>query len=231
MKPARADPPPSETRRSYDRVAADYAARIFDELQHKPFDRAILDRFAAIAGPVGPVCDLGCGPGQVARYLHDRGIAAVGVDLSPEMVMQARRLSSDIPFQQGTMLSLPFDDLSLGGIAAFYSLIHMPRPQLPAVFGEMGRVLRPGGALLVAFHLGDEDRHLEEWWDQPVSLDFAFFQRRGIEHPLAAAGFRIVESLERDPYPDVEYPSRLAYILAQKPAVAGYSRDRVPDHA
>ncbi len=223
MNPVPATPPPSETQRSYDRVAADYAARIFDELRHKPFDRAILDRFAAIAGPVGPVCDLGCGPGQVAGYLHDRGVAALGMDLSPEMVTQARRLSPDIPFQQGTMLSLPFDDASLGGIAAFYSVIHIPRQQLPVVFGEMWRTIRPRGAVLVVVHLGYEDRHLEEWWGQPVSLDFAFFQRPEIEHPLAAAGFRIVESLERDPYPEVEHPSRRAYILAQKPAVPSYS--------
>lgn len=216
MHPSPANHGSSETEQSYDRVAAEYAARIFDELRHKPFDRAILDRFAAIAGPLGPVCDLGCGPGQVARYLHDQGVASVGLDLSAEMAAQARRLSPDIRFQQGTMLSLPFDDESLGGIAAFYSIIHIPRPELPAVFGEMWRVLRPDGAVLVAFHLGDEDRHLEEWWDVPVSLDFYFFQRLEIEQPLSGAGFRIVESLERDAYPDVEHPSRRAYILAQK---------------
>ncbi|MDQ2743945.1 MAG: class I SAM-dependent methyltransferase [Chloroflexota bacterium] len=202
-------------------MAAEYAASIFDELRHKPFDRAILDRFGAIAGPIGPVCDLGCGPGQVARYLHDRGVAAVGVDLSAEMVAQAQRLSPDIRFRQGTMLSLPFDDVSLGGIAAFYSVIHVPRPQLPVVFREMWRVVRAGGAVLIAFHLGDEDRHLEEWWDQPVSLDFSFFRRPEIEEPLTGIGFGIVESLEREPYPDVEHPSRRAYILAQKLTVPG----------
>ncbi len=202
-------------------MAADYAGHIFDELRHKPFDRAILDRFGTIARPVGPVCDLGCGPGQVARYLHDGGGTATGLDLSPGMVAQARRLSPDIPFRQGTMLALPFDNASLGGIAAFYSIIHIPRPRLPTVFGEMWRTVRPGGAVLVAFHVGDEDRHLEEWWDQPVSLDFSFFRRPEIEDLATAEGFRIMESLERDPYPDVEHPSRRAYILAQKPSGPG----------
>lgn len=219
VNPSRGTTSSSETQQGYDRVAAQYAAHIFDELQHKPFDRAILDRFAAIAGPVGPVCDLGCGPGQVARYLHDHGVATIGVDLSPAMVAEAGRLNPDIPFRQGTMLSLPFDDASLGGIVAFYSVIHIPYPQLPSVFGEMWRVLRPGGALLVAFHLGDGDRHLEEWWDLPVSLDFHVFQRPDIEDLLIAAGFRLLESLERDPYQDVEHASRRAYILTQKATV------------
>jgi SAM-dependent methyltransferase len=221
MTPPPTDPAASETQLSYDRVGAEYAAHIFDELQHKPFDRAILDRFAGIVGSAGPVCDLGCGPGQVARYLHDKGVAAVGLDLSPKMVAEAQRLSPDIPFRQGTMLSLPFEDVSLGGIAAFYSVIHIPRRQLPAVFEEMWRVLRTDGAVLVAFHVGDEDQHLEEWWDRPVSLTFSFFQPPEIEEPLTGAGFRIVETLERDPYSDVEHPSRRAYVLAQKLAAPG----------
>jgi ubiquinone/menaquinone biosynthesis C-methylase UbiE len=115
------------------------------------------------------------------------------------------------------MLSLPFDDSSLGGIAAFYSVIHIPRPQLPAVFTEMWRVVRPGGAVLIAFHLGDEDRHINDWWDTPVSLDFCFFRLSEIEGPLTAAGFRIVESVERDPYSEVEHQSRRAYVMAVKP--------------
>jgi ubiquinone/menaquinone biosynthesis C-methylase UbiE len=210
-----------DTQQSYDRVASEYSARIFDELQHKPFDRAMLDRLAGIAGPLGPICDLGCGPGQVARYLHDRGATAIGLDLSPNMVEEARRLSPDITFLQGSMLSLPFDDNSLGGIAAFYSVIHIPRPQLPQVFAEMWRVVRPRGAVLISFHLGEMDRHLDDWWDLPVNLDFYFFRPAEIEISLVGAGFQIVETLERDPYPEVEHQGRRAYVLAQKPGSGG----------
>jgi hypothetical protein len=55
----------------YDRVAEEYVKRIFEELAHKPLDRALLDRFAEQMRGLGPACDVGCGPGQVARYLHD----------------------------------------------------------------------------------------------------------------------------------------------------------------
>lgn len=212
---------PPETQQSYDRVATEYAARIFDELQYKPFDRALLDRLAAMTSPLGPICDLGCGPGQVARYLHDQGFSAIGVDLSAGMVAEARRLSPDIIFEQGSVLDLPFEDSALGGIAAFYSVIHIPRPQLGQAFAEMCRVVKPGGAVLIAFHLGDADRHLDEWWDLPVALDFYFFRPEEVEVPLAEAGFEIVETLERDPYPDVEHQGRRAYVLATKPGSQG----------
>jgi trans-aconitate methyltransferase len=86
-----------DVRQTYDRVAGEYAARIFDELDGKPFDRAILDRFGDLVRPLGPVCDLGCGPGQVTRYLAGRGLETVGVDLSPGMIAEARRLNPGLP--------------------------------------------------------------------------------------------------------------------------------------
>src|SRR5829696_5651573 len=114
----------------YDRVAADYAAEFADEMESKPFDRKMLDWLAEKVGGLGAVCDMGCGPGQVARYLHGRGVEACGVDLSAEMVRHARRLNPDIPFQQGDMLALAdVADETYGGVAAFYSLIHVPRPR------------------------------------------------------------------------------------------------------
>src|SRR5215813_359354 len=68
---------------SYDLVADEYVRRIFEELQHKPVDRQLLDRFGASVRDVGPACDMGCDPGHVARYLHERGGDVCGVDLSP----------------------------------------------------------------------------------------------------------------------------------------------------
>ena len=64
----------SDLKTSYDNVAREYAENLYGELAGKPFDREILDRFAARVGNGEPVCDLGCGPGQIARYLRDRGV-------------------------------------------------------------------------------------------------------------------------------------------------------------
>lgn len=205
-----------DTQASYDQVAAEYAKRIYTELAYKPFDREQLARLAARVKGLGPICDLGCGPGQVARYLRDQGAAVLGVDLSPGMLQQAKALNPDLAFFQGSMLALDFADATWGGIAAFYSIIHIPRHEVTRALAEMKRVLRPGGRLLLAFHIGDEVLHLEEWWDKPVAVDFVFFQRLEMERYLQTAGFVVEESLERAPYPDVEHQSRRAYILARK---------------
>ncbi len=203
---------------TYDSVAEDYARHIFDELQYKPLDRQLLDRLALSVPAGGLICDLGCGPGQIARYLRDRGARVIGVDLSPRMIEQARQLNPDIEFQPGNMLALDVAADAWAGIAAFYSIIHVPREEIMTALLELKRVLQPGGLLLMAVHLGTEVRHIEEWWGHPVSADFVFFQAPEIQAYVQAAGFQVEELIERPPYPDVEHQSHRAYILARKPA-------------
>jgi SAM-dependent methyltransferase len=206
----------NEVQTSYDRVADEYTRRIADELAHKPLDRELLDRFATRVQGLGPVCDLGCGPGHVARYLYERGVAVFGIDLSSAMIERAKVLNPQIVFKQGDMRSLEVDDNTLAGIAAFYSIIHIPRCEVVGVLAEIKRVLQPGGVVLVAFHIGDEDVHLEEWWGQNVSVDFFFFRPDEVRGFLAEAGFIVEDVIERDPYEGVEHPSRRAYIFAMK---------------
>lgn len=211
------DPCFRELAESYDRVAGEYAARLFDELENKPLDRELLDRFAKSVRGNGPVCDLGCGPGHVARYLHERGVDAFGVDLSHGMVKQARQLTPGLRFEQGDMLSLNVDDESWAGVVAFYSLVHLPRARVVDALRELLRVLRPGGLLLLAFHIGEGTIHLDEWFGQEVSVDYVFFSTQEMEGYLRSAGFEVADTIEREPYKDVEYQSRRAYIFAEKP--------------
>jgi SAM-dependent methyltransferase len=205
------------TRTSYDRVADEYVRRIADELQHKPLDRQLLDRFAASVRDVGLACDMGCGPGHVARYLHAHDVQICGVDLSAELVERARRLNPGIEFQQGDMMALDIPDGVWVGIVAFYSIIHIPRPDMVQALRELRRVLRPGGVLLLSFHIGDETLHLDDWWGEKVCLDFFFFRSAEMAGYLTAAGFEVEEIVEREPYPEVEHQSRRSYIFARRP--------------
>jgi ubiquinone/menaquinone biosynthesis C-methylase UbiE len=201
---------------SYDRVAEEYARRIAGELSHKPLDRALLERFAEQIRELGLACDIGCGPGHVARYVHDRGVETWGVDISPSMVEIARRLNPGMTFQQGNMLALDIPDATFGGITAFYSIIHVPRAEVTAALRELRRVLRLGGVLLMAFHIGQQVVHLEEWWGETVALDFNFFTPNEMSGYLQAAGFVVDEVIERAPYPDIEHQSQRAYIFARR---------------
>lgn len=204
------------TQSSYDRVAEEYARRVYGELAGKPLDRKLLDWLIEKVGGRGVIADIGCGPGQIARYLSDHGAAACGVDLSPGMLTQARTLNPGLEFTQADMRTLEgIPDGAYAGIAAFYSIIHVPESELVTAFTAFNRVLQPGGVVLLAFHLGAEIKHLDEWWGEQVSVDFIFYSRETIKQKLAEAGFTVEEALERDPYPEVEFASRRGYIFAR----------------
>lgn len=208
-----------EVRTSYDAVAREYADEIYAELKGKPFDRELLDGFVERVRGQGRVCDLGCGPAQIARYLRDRGVDTFGLDLSAGMLDEARRLNPDLQLVQGSMLALGLGSEVIGGIAAFYSIIHIRRDQVVAALSEMRRVLRRGGWLLIAFHLGTEDIHHDQLFGRPVSLDATLFTTAEMTGYLQTAGLKVEEVREREPYaPEVEYQSRRGYILSARPA-------------
>ena len=208
----------ADTRRSYDVMAEDYAVWIADELAHKPFDRATLDVFAELVA--GPVADVGCGAGRITAYLNARGVAATGVDLSPGMVEVARRSHPDLTFTQGSMTALAQGDGTLAGVVAWYSTIHVPDADLPAVFAEFHRVLAPGGHLQLAFQVGADTTHRADALDgkHEIALDFHHREPAQVSALLRAAGFHVLAEIWRAPDLDGPYPEKTpqAYVLARR---------------
>ncbi|WP_020574688.1 class I SAM-dependent methyltransferase [Actinopolymorpha alba] len=204
-------------RLAYDTVAVDYAKLLRDELAAKPVDRAQLGTFAelVLADGAGPVADIGCGPGRVAAHLHSLGLEVFGIDLSPGMIAVARETYPALRFDEGSMIALDLADGQLGGVVAWYSIIHTPPERLPVIFAEFHRVLRPGGYLQLAFQAGDEVVHLEQAYGHSLSLDAYRLSPDRIADLATQAGFALHTRVLRERIPPEK--TRQAYLLVRKP--------------
>ncbi|MEU8777869.1 class I SAM-dependent methyltransferase [Streptomyces sp. NPDC048606] len=207
----------SAVRASYDAVALDYARRLSGELAARPLERAMLGAFAeSVRGAGGgAVADLGCGPGRVTAHLAGLGVRAFGVDLSPAMVAVARRDHPGLRFEVGRMAPLDMADGVLGGVVAWHSTAHTPPGDLPDLFAEFARVLRPDGHALIAFEAGEGRRRLEHAYGRPVDLDVYATPPDLVAALLERTGLTEVARMVRRPLDDEPHPR--GFLMFRKP--------------
>ncbi|ADB29360.1 Methyltransferase type 11 [Kribbella flavida DSM 17836] len=205
------------TRDSYDALASAHADVVSSALDDRPLDHALFATFAELVrqGGNGPVADVGCGPGRVTILLSRLGLDAFGIDLSPGMLELARRTYPELRFDEGSMLALDLPDASLGGVLAYYSIIHVPWDQRPQVFAEFHRVLTPGGVVMLVFQVGEEKVHRDEFLGEAISLDFYRQQPHEVAELLRAAGFDLWMTAVREPQDAEKTPQ--GYVIARKP--------------
>ncbi|MDQ1426010.1 MAG: hypothetical protein QOD72_3508 [Acidimicrobiaceae bacterium] len=198
-------------RRTYDIVAEDYASKFGDDLGDLPFDRSILDQ----VGQRGVAVDIGCGPGQVAADLADRGVEVAGIDISEGMLRVARRQYPSMRLTVADVRRLPLADTSCAAAVAFYSLQYLPRPAIADTFAELHRVIEVDGLLIIAMHLGTGTvQSPTEWLGHQVeSVTGTYYERGELESLIERAGFRVLTTAERGPLPH-EHQGDRAYITA-----------------
>ena len=204
-------------RNTYDKTARAYGEQFFNELDGKPLDRLLLNRFAKHHKKKGLVLDIGCGSGQTTKFLYENGVEdLIGIDLSSEMVTVATELSGIDRFETGNMLNLRFKDSSVRAVLAFYSIVHLELVEVREAFAEFGRVLKTDGQVLVSFHVGDETTTLDEFLGQKAEITFRYFETEQIIECAGEVGLVMEEGLVRFPYADAEYPSQRAYLTFRK---------------
>lgn len=208
-------------RAAYNAIARAYDAQLGDELERKPLDRALLSAIAELAGE-GTLADVGCGPGHVTRFLAARHAGVIGIDLSPGMIAVARQKTPALAFTVGSMLKLPAADGAWAGAIALYSIIHLTAGQRAAACGELARVVRRDGWILIAFHIDSPEfaagdvNHITNWFGESVDLDGFFLEPAQVVPDIETAGFAVKATVIRQPQPEIEYPSRRCYVLAQR---------------
>ncbi|UNX55469.1 class I SAM-dependent methyltransferase [Georgenia sp. TF02-10] len=177
-------------REAYARRAGEYISRLGSIDATALVDQELIEAWGRSVH--GPVLDVGCGPGHWAGFLHQAGVEVTGIDPVPEFIDHARARFPDVPVQVGRAEVLDVDDASVGGILAWYSLIHAHPARISSVFDEFARALRPGGTLLVGFFAGAD---LTEF-DHAVTTAY-FWPTDALRAVIEDAGFTVVATHTR----------------------------------
>ncbi|GGY51012.1 class I SAM-dependent DNA methyltransferase [Streptomyces omiyaensis] len=207
-------------RDSYDRVADNYVHMVrttgIGDIRRHPWLKASIDAFADSVDGLGPVLDVGCGPGTVTAYLAGRGLDVSGVDLSPRMVENARRLYPECRFEVASATELDLGEATLGGVLGWWSLFNLPRAVLPQVLAHFARALEPGGFFITATHVGDGDlRRTEAYGGVAVEWTTHKWRPEELVELIERAGLAPVAELR---IPADEHTGPGVVVMARKPA-------------
>lgn len=178
------------TVRFFDELAADWIRMSREILGEFDLSPLILDHLsqAGITSQHGVVADLGCGPGLMLGQVAGQAGQVIGVDNSSRMLDAAARLlpeSADISLRIGDLEHLPLRDGEADAAVMSLVLHHLPAPQ--AGLAEAGRVLRPGGQLILVDFLSHENetmrlRYGDRWLGFAAPDVDAWLRRAGFLH-------------------------------------------------
>ncbi len=186
----------NQVRDAYSERSDEYTAALGSIEHTHPSDRELVSRWAQETS--GSIVDAGCGPGHWTHFLHERGLDVQGIDLVPRFIKKARQRFPKASFHEGMLEALPFANNSLGGILAWYSLIHTPPSNLSRTLAELARVLKPGGSILVGFFDGPNiesfDHAVVEAYRWPINEMRIRLDASGLEttetHARTGVGYR-----------------------------------------
>jgi len=185
-----------ELRAAHDVLAELYAERLAGIVDRMPIEQAVLGLFCDLtlaAGLGTSVADIGCGTGRLEPYLAAKGLSPRGIDLSPQMIRVARRDHADFAFDVADLRDLPIEAASLAGVVCWYSLMYLAPSDRPAAFGELARVVKPGGYLVTAFKAGDSQlRRGGHSTGLGVEFDVYWLSPGEMERQVTGAGFTTV---------------------------------------
>lgn len=202
------------TRDGYDRAATAFAPWFETYLHERPLDRAVLTGFCELVGAGGTLADIGCGTGMTTEIFSRHGLDAFGIDLSPNMIAEARSRHPGLAFRVGSMLHLDIADHGVDAVCAWYSIIHVPDDDLGRVFTEFHRILVPGGHLLLGFQVGTQPSALDEAFGHQVRLTFHRRQPDAVQTQLDRHGFDTYAQTVRSAADDESTPQ--AFLIARK---------------
>ncbi|MFH0820758.1 MAG: class I SAM-dependent methyltransferase [Candidatus Peregrinibacteria bacterium] len=153
-----------------------------------------LKKFCAFLPPKGKVLDLGCAFGRDCHFFVDRGFKTYGVDLSSDLIQEAKKRIKGAIFRVADMTNLKGADSFFDGIWCNATLLHLKKAEVPRAIQEMWRVLKNNGFLYLGLKKGKGEKVDPDRRYKNDKRFFSYFEKEEINALLIRHGFKIIES-------------------------------------
>lgn len=142
----------------FNSIAADYVGYFGDDWE---FLNEIKE-FSFMFKPNSTIIDLGCGSGYITHFFKDRDFNAIGIDFSSEMINIAKEKFPDTDFRVYDFLKISdyFDNNSVDGVIAIYSLYFVPRDGFSNFLQSLSNIMKDGGKFLFVTQVGNGERYV-----------------------------------------------------------------------
>lgn len=194
----------------YDKIAESYANEFSEPSDY-------IDEFLNLLTKDGRILDVGCGVGVDANHMASKGFKVIGIDLSNEMLNIAKRKFPGIKFERLDMRELSLEPGSFDGIFVAFSLIHIPKKDVPNILKRLYGFLKKDGIIYIAIQEGDSQ---EISVTEPLKPNEKIFlninSSSEIKTLLKDAGFSIIKEYKRETKSKEELDFIKYFILANK---------------
>lgn len=197
----------------YDRIAehhSQWASRTRAE-ERQQYTTLLLEHLPSTA----KLLELGCGVGLPTTLALAQRFQVTGIDISTRHITLAQRNVPNATFIQADMTTLTFSPASFDAVAAFYSIIHVPREEQPDLLRAIATWLKPGGLFVAAMGASAvEAQFSPDWLGAPMY--WSHFDSQVNQQLIQETGLQILSAREETAEED-GVPVTFLWIVAQKP--------------
>lgn len=181
----------TSTQAAYNQHAAQFVQQF-----EKSFKRIEHDKFLSLLPKAGYILDAGCGSARDAAYFVSKGFPTLGIDLSPELLAEAKKLHPEVPTQVMSLTDITLPKEEFDGIWCMATILHLERKDIPHVFRSFHQILKPNGHIYLQTKSGSGEGTEPAPFDPEVIRYFNYFSLAELTELLSAAGFEIIEGYD-----------------------------------
>lgn len=196
--------------KTYDIIAEDYRKEFGNDMS----DQEYIDKFLKEV-KTGSILDVGCGVGNLTKYIKDNGFEVLGIDLSSSMIKIAKERFPDIEFKIMDMAKIKLPKNSFDGLFVAYSLFHLPPNKIEKTIKGFVELLKPQGKIMIILQEGQGEVIIDEPFKPSEKMYINYFTKESILKLLENFNFKILHFNTRSAYGSMELGSNKLFIIAE----------------